>query len=54
MMPCVLTRSRAALEAHRVAEVRATQVLPPLGPALDAAVSAATGALEAAIVEDHR
>ena len=45
---------QAAIEAHRVAEVRATQVLPPLGPALETAVVAATGALEAAIVEAHR
>ena len=45
---------KAAIEAHRQADVRATQVLPPLGPVLEAAEIAAVGALQTAIVEDQR
>ena len=37
-----------------MADVRASQVLPPLGPVLAAAEIAAAGALEAAIVDDQR
>jgi hypothetical protein len=45
---------QAAIEAHRVAVVRATDVLPPLGPGLAAAERAAYVALGAAVHDDKR